>query len=263
MRRRGPARLVLSERDQTVLAAVGEHRLLSSGQIERLLFEGHHVSALATRRRCQAVLRRLVDAELLDRLQRRVGGQARGGSTSFVYFLTTRGRRAVGLAGRGGRFEPSERFAAHTLACAEVSVGLQQALRRGELRSLVVTHEPDTWRRFMGRHGQPEVLRPDLLVELTTPEGWQLRWWVECDLASEAPSTVRRMCQRYQRYWRSGTEAHPVFPRVLWSVPDAKRAEAIERVITSTAELAPELFQVATAAETAEALLSGDRINET
>lgn len=262
MRRRGPVRLDLSDRDRAVLGEVGRYRLLTSGQIERLLFAGHHASPVATRRRCQSVLHRLVDGEYLDRLDRRQGGH-RAGSTGFTYQLTSRGRRAIGKEGRGRRREPTERFVAHTIACAEVSVRLHEAARDGSVQRLAVTSEPDTWRGFVGRHGQREILKPDLLVEVVTETRMELRWFVEVDRASEHLPTILRKCQQYQAYWRSGAEAHPVFPRVLWSVPDQRRAERISRLLDRTAGFEPGLFVVATAEATTAVLIGhGSDINE-
>lgn len=254
MRRRGPVRLDLSDRDRAVLGEVGRYRLLTSGQIERLLFAGHHASPVATRRRCQAVLHRLADGELLDRLDRRQGGH-RAGSTGFTYRLTSRGRRAIGEEGRGGRREPTDRFIGHTLACAEAAVRLHEAERAGSLRSLAVTSEPDTWRGFVGRHGQREILKPDLLVEVVTATRMELRWFVEVDRATEHLPTVLRKCQQYQAYWRSGAEPHPVFPRVLWSVPDQRRAERITRLIDGSTGFQPGLFVVATDQATTAVLI--------
>ncbi len=254
MRRRGPIRLDLSDRDRAVLGEVGRHRLLTSGQIERLIFDGHHASPIATRRRCQSVLRRLVDGEYLNRLERRQGGH-RAGSTGFTYQLTSRGRRAIGEEGRGGRREPTDRFVAHTIACAEVAVRLHEATRDGSARSLTVTTEPDTWRSFVGRHSQREILKPDLLVEVITDTRMELRWFVEVDRATEHLPTILRKCQQYQAYWRSGAEAHPVFPRVLWSVPDQRRAERITRLLDRTTGFEPGLFVVATDEATTAVLI--------
>ena len=252
-RRRGPVVVDISERDRAVLTAVDQHGVLTAGQLERVLFAGRHASTVATRRRCQAVLRRLVDAELLDRMDRRVGGH-RAGSSGFIYRLTTRGHRVLGDSIRGGRWEPSERHLLHLLATAEVSVQLAAAARQGDAASLSVTHEPQTWRRFVGPHQSVETLKPDLLVEIQT-RAWELRWFVEVDRATEHLPTVVKKCVQYQRYWQSGQEDHPVFPRVLWSVPDERRATAIEGAIEGTRSLEADLFRVATSDQTLAVLL--------
>lgn len=257
MRRRGPVVLDLSERDRAVLMAVDTHGLLTSGQLERLLFNDRHASPVATRRRCQAVLRRLSDLGLLERLHRRQGGH-RAGSAGFTYRLSTQGRRATGHEGRGARQQPSEHQTLHLLACAEVSVQIREAERLGQIGSLTVTHEPETWRRFVGPHGSIEVIKPDLLAELVTSNGWELRWFIEVDRATEHLPTVIRKCSQYQRYWHTGAEPHPVFPRVLWSVPDQGRADAITKAIARTPSLAADLFRVATADQTLRVLAGQD-----
>ncbi len=257
MRRRGPLAVDLSERDRALLVAVADHGLLTAGQVERLLFTDRHASPVATRRRCQAVLRRLVQDEFLVRLDRRLGGH-RAGSAGFTYRLSTKGRRAIGGDGRGGRLEPSDRQRLHLLACSEVSVGINEAERLGRTRSASVTHEPVTWRRFVGQHGGLEVLKPDLLVELTTLDGWELRWFIEVDRNTEHLPTVLRKCSQYQRYWQSGAEDHPVFPRVLWSVPDAQRRRSIESAVARTAGLSGDLFRVVTGEATTEALIRNE-----
>jgi hypothetical protein len=249
--------LELSDRDEAILEALRQHRLLTAGQIERLCFDGRHASPMATRRRTQAVLRRLHQRQLIARLERRQGG-VRAGSAGFTYWLTTRGHRAIGVGGKRARWQPSERLVDHLLATSELSVQLHQAARRGQIGDLQVTHEPDSWRRFVGAHGSVVVLKPDLLVELTT-DGWELRWFVEIDRATEHLPTIIGKCAAYERYWRSGHETtiHPVFPRVLWSVPDPPRANAIKAAIDRTSDLTGDLFRVATTPQTLQLLQGG------
>jgi len=253
-RSRGPRNLDLSGRDLAILTSIGRYRLLSAGQIERLHFTGHHVSQMSARRRCQAVLRRLARAELLDRLERRAGG-VRAGSTGFIYRLTTRGRRAIGDRGRGTRRQPHERWTDHTLDCAEIAVRLQATQVAGLVTAMTITPEPATWRRFIAPRNQVEVLKPDLLVEVITTTRLELRWFVEVDRATEHLPVILRKCQQYESYWRSGSEAHPVFPRVLWSVPDESRALAITGLIEQNRGLTPALFVVATTEQTTSLLL--------
>lgn len=252
MSRRPPE---LSRRDRAILRFVCEVQVASTRQIERLVFpvEGGG-SDLSAARRCRRVLQRLTDERLLLRLDRRIGG-VRAGSSSHLYQLGTLGRRALGLSGRGPTWEPGGRYVEHALAAGELHVELVERRREGALRDLHVTHEPATWRRFDAPGGLLD-LKPDLLVELTTPDGWEVRWFVEIDRATEHLPTVIRKCERYQAYWHSGAEAahHEVFPRVLWSVPDQRRAEAIARAIAARRSLSRELFTAAVASEAAAVL---------
>lgn len=239
--------LDLSGRDLAVLGFVAETGLASATQLERFAFPPRKGSSLSAARRARRVLARLVDEGQLSRLDRRVGG-ARAGSSGYLYQLATGGRRSLGLPGRGRTYEPGALFIAHTLAATEVHVGLIEAERRGHLTALTTWHEPT--RRFTSTSGI-ERLTPDLLIEATTADGWELRWFVEVDRGTEHLPTVLKKCRTYERYWRSGREAehHEVFPRVLWSVPDARRAAAIQRAIASST-LTADLYVVTTADET-------------
>lgn len=243
-------RLDLSDRDLAVLRFVFEVGIADARQLERLAFPAGTGTKITAARRARRTLARLVDHGLLNRLDRRVGG-VRAGSSGYLYQVATAGRRALGLPGRVRGFEPGARFVEHALAVAEVHVQLVEAERAGAVTQLRVGHERDAWRRFATTAGV-ETLRPDLLVEVTTTDGWELRWFVEVDRGTEHLPTVVRKCQAYERYWRSGREAdhHEVFPRVLWSVPDQRRADAVQSAITGTRLLTPELYQVSTAAQT-------------
>lgn len=241
-----------------MLEFVSQVGVASARQLERLAFpKSEHGSGATAARRARRSLQRLSDKGLLDRLERRVGG-VRAGSSSYLYQLGTKGRRRLGQSGRGRTWEPSHRFIDHCLAAAEVHVGLIEAQRLGQLTMLEVTHEPGTWRRFAGPHGAPLQLKPDLLVECDLPSGWCLRWFVEIDRATEHLPTVLAKCLLYERYWHSGAETvrHEIFPRVLWSVPSATRAERIRAAIDADARVSRELFAVATSAQTVAVLSS-------
>jgi len=200
------------------------------------------------------VLARLTEDGLLRRLKRQIGG-VRSGSAGHLYQVTTKGRRVLGLPGQGPTWEPGGRFVDHALATAELHAQLIEQQRTGVLTQLRVTHEPSTWRRFSVSSGIV-TLKPDLLVELTTTDGWELRWFIEMDRATEHLPTVLRKCQRYRDYWRSGREAehHEVFPRVAWIVPDQQRATAIRAAIARCRSLEPALFVVATGDQAAAVL---------
>ena len=245
-----PPTALLSERDRQILEFVSLTGIASSQQIERLAFADPDSTDLSRARRARRVLARLHGSGYLLRLERRLGG-ARAGSSGWLYQLSTRAKRVLGLPGRGRTWEPGARFVAHALAVVEQHIALIEAERRHEIERLQIVHEPATWRRFQSACG-PESLKPDLLVELTSHDGWELRWFVEIDRATEHLPTVLGKCHLYERYWRSGQERqrHEVFPRVCWSVPDAKRQLAIERAIGRSASLTADLFRVVQAEDT-------------
>ncbi len=90
------------------------------------------------------------------------------------------------------------------------------------------------------------MLRPDLFVVLGVGE-YELRWFVEIDRGSEHLPALQRKCRLYNSYYRSGGEQrrHQVFPRVLWVVPDERRAERIRTKIAADRRLTSDIFRVA------------------
>lgn len=245
------------DRDLDLLRFVFEVGVADARQLERLAFPVDSGTPLSAARRARRTLARLSDHGLLTRLERRVGG-VRAGSSGYLYQVATAGRQALGVPGRV-RFEPADRFIDHALAAAEVHVALVEAHRAGAIAQLTVGHERQALRRFATPSGI-ERLRPDLLVEVTSADGWELRWFVEIDRGTEHLSTILRKCLTYERYWRSGREAdhHDVFPRILWSVPDHKRARAIETAIAQSRKVTSDLHRVATADETVGAITTND-----
>jgi hypothetical protein len=107
-------------------------------------------------------------------------------------------------------------------------------------------HRGRSWRRFLGIGGESRLLRPDLAV-VTAQGDYQDHWFIEVDLRSEHPPTVVRKCHLYEDYRRSGNEqdAHGLFPRVLWVVPNQQRADKLTAAIAD-AKLDPDLFRVVT-----------------
>ncbi|WP_328995807.1 replication-relaxation family protein [Kribbella sp. NBC_01245] len=238
----------VSTRDLEILKSISTHRLLTSKHIERLHFIGHG-SALAATRSANRVLRRLDKLQLIVHLDRRVGG-IHAGSSSYVWQLGPAGDRLLQTdAGNGARRrqrEPSVRLLEHTLAVADAHVALANAAHGHALELVTVQIEPGSWRYFPGPGGARRLLRPDLAV-VTAQGDYEDHWFLEVDLGSEHPPTVVRKCQLYEDYRRSGIEqdAHDVFPRVLWVVPNQLRADKLSAAIRS-ARLDKDLFHVVT-----------------
>lgn len=249
----------LSERDKAILGSVGEFRLLSARQIERLHFPvpEAHGSSISAARTARRILERLTSNRLLIRLSRRIGG-VRAGSASFVYAIGPLGERVAGLPGPRRRFrEPSEMFVSHTLAVAELYVRLIETGRSGALALKAAEAEPRSWRQFSGLSGRT-IVKPDLFVALESG-GYDYRWFIEMDLGTEHQPAILRKCLSYEAYYRSGIEQErsEVFPRVLWIVPDEARALHIWRTIRRSAELTPELFVVTTDDQAVRTLAGG------
>jgi hypothetical protein len=249
--RQGRARLraELSARDLAILADVDRFRLLSARQIETLHF-ATAATPLTAARTARRALRRLVDWGLLKRLERRVGGLY-GGSAAFVYGLTDAGQRLLNAGEERPRRrlrEPGLLFVQHTLAIAELAVGLVSLARStSDLEVLDLQAEPTCWRQWTRPDGGREVLRPDLYLALGAGQD-ELRWFVEVDLGSEHLPTLRRKCLAYQRYYDSGHEQvrEGVFPQVLWAVPDERRRAQLEQLLRRERGLTTGLFAVTT-----------------
>ncbi len=89
----------LTVRDRLIIKQLGFIRYARAKQLERLFFyfDG---SARARERRCQRTLRRLVELEVLCRLDDRPIGPR--GSGSFIYALDVAGQRLAGTGGPAG-----------------------------------------------------------------------------------------------------------------------------------------------------------------
>lgn len=123
--------------------------------------------------------------------------------------------------------------------------------------SLAVQTEPACWRRFLGPHGQPLTLRPDLHLAITTP-AYHDRYFIEVDRATENPARVIAACQRYVHYRQLGIEqqATGLFPAVLWIVPHQARRTQLARHLAE-AQLPDGLFHSLTLAELPALLRDG------
>jgi len=238
----------LSDRDLAVLRSLAVLKYATSRHIERLHFQGDARSQLAASRAANRCLTRLFHLHLLDRLERRVGG-THAGSASFVWTMAPAGKRLVGATDRRRSRDPSLAHLAHVLDVAELVVRLHEHTRAsdGAVELLSIETEPDCWRTFVGHYGSQVTLKPDLRVTLGV-DVHELHWFIEVDRSTEHRSALVRKVQAYVNAWRDGGEEvrAGVFPRVLWVVPDHKRAEAIAEVCATTSGVPDGMFLTAT-----------------
>jgi hypothetical protein len=224
----------LSERDHAVVHSIAALRLMTARQIERLHFrEG---SPLTQARRSRHALERLHRMDLLHRLERRVGG-IHAGSSSYIYSLSSRGRRLLDIGGpAGGRrrrpAEPSITFQDHALAISELCVRLHEAARQGDFELLVFEAEPRCWRPYAGLGGERVVLKPDAFVSVADND-FETLSFVEIDLGTEGRTAIHRKGQAYLDYALSGTEQDKqhIFPRVVFVVPNERRASFVRNAL--------------------------------
>jgi hypothetical protein len=243
-RRLEAIRSELTEEERAVLHFVSEVRLATGFQIARRLWAASSPTDPRARSARRA-LSRLEGMRVIERLGRRMGG-VRGGSTSIVYGLGVAGCRLLAARDAGKRLgAPGERHIAHTLAITDLVVGMSDAATGGRLELIETQTEPTSWRPFVGALGSRVVLKPDLFVRVGAGVD-EDRWFVEVDRATESSATIRSKARRYLAHLSSGSEqhAHGTYPRVLWTVPDARRGEQLEGVMERLPTPASRLFTV-------------------
>ena len=231
-----------------LLALVAAHRFATTTQLARLTALEYASSASALRQ-TQRHLASLAQQRLLTSLERRVGGW-QGGSAVTIWAATTRGHRRVAAENGEGEEVPrrqrprevSTTFLDHLLAITEVRTSIEEAVRQQTDTEATVALEPECWRTALSPSGQPQVLRPDLAVTITSP-AYEDRYLIEVDRATENPGRVIATCWRYQEHQAQARDGG-VFPLVVWLVPDDRRRHRLERAIAHSTGLLRELFRV-------------------
>jgi hypothetical protein len=210
----------LTSRDRQLLALLDAHRVLSTAQIQRLLF-----TALRTCQIRLALLRRL---GLLERFR-----FARDGGGSYPWHWT------LGLAGARLQAAANQRPATTPRGHAEQLLRLTIA---GNLTHLVATNEffvrlahharthpqtsLDRWwsekqatARFLG-------IRPDG-HGIWTQAGATVGFHLECDLGTEPLPRVVSKLEAYQRLAHSGG---PNYPVLFW-LPSRRREQHLQQLL--------------------------------
>lgn len=248
----GPSRLLLlrnelSVRDEEILTFLNRHRYATTTHLRDVFFADHATLTAGTRA-CIRVLHRLMHNRLIARLERRVGGTARG-SASTIWYLDAAGERLTRPEGaRRRRFASvSTPFLAHTLAITDTHVALIARARTGAFEIERVDLEPDTWRSFLTRAGTAGILKPDLYVHLATPD-YDDHWYLEIDLGTESIPVLLAKCHTYTAYKATGRAQaeHGVFPRVLWILPTAARTARLRAAVHAAPNLDDRLFACTT-----------------
>lgn len=243
----------LTEADWAIVRDVQTMRLATGIDLQRLEALRGDLQVRQFRRRLQ----RLYEAQVLARLDRRVGGKAMG-SSSYVYGLGLAGQRLLddgdGTSVRRP-WTPRAAWLNHALATSQVYIELRTAEAAGQLTGLHYEPEPVCWRSFV-EGGQATVLKPDAFVSFETGED-EVSVFVEVDGATEGPTTIATKLDVYARHylWGGEQETHGLYPEVLWLVPTSARQRVIEKVIARQPEETRRLHRVALQSETTRALL--------
>ena len=216
----------LAPLDWQVMVTVARFRLLTGQQLNRRFFPASPAGARANRR----LLLRLTRADVLMRLERRIGG-VRGGSAGFIYALGLEGQKLLNQGRRARRHhEAGWPFTKHTLAISELYVQLcEETAADAATDLLVFDPEPLSWRRQRQADGTVLELRPDAYVVLDRQRRRQF-WFIEVDRGTESKATIRRKMHQYLDWLHTGYEQdrlNGVFPRVLWHSTDLSRSAVL------------------------------------
>jgi hypothetical protein len=262
----GPARLTtarlrqlaaeLPDRYTEPVLHLSRARALSGGQLDRLLRQPDTAPRTAERAR-QRAMTHLCHLGLAATLDRRIGG-IRAGSAGYVHVLTPAGHKLAALLTgqqpprriRHSR-APGAMFIHHALDIAEIYVQLTEKSRSDSIRVAAFITEPASWWRASGI-----VLRPDAYTRLATPTHRDC-WWLEIDRDTESAPRLRDKLRDYTDHADSGgTGPDGVLPRVVFTVPDEKRAAAIRAAIAAAPGADTGFITVATHREAASLLLA-------
>jgi protein involved in plasmid replication-relaxation len=237
----------LTDLDWSLLSFVASSRLATSRQLIRRFWSDDPKADPARARAAGRALKRLSGWRVLDPLPGRRRGGVGGGSAVLVYSVGVAGAKL--LARRGLHLRrlgaPGSHYVNHTITCTGVVVDLYAAHQRGDLDLIEVQQEPQSHRAFLGPWGARLWVRPDLFVRVGVG-ALEDRWFVEVDLATEHVGTLLTKAKRYLSHYRSGSEQSQfgIYPRVLWLVPDDRRAGQIEGVLRRLPTEAQRMFAV-------------------
>jgi hypothetical protein len=225
----------LTDRYTAPLPHLARVRLLSGGQLDRLLAEPD-LSPETVGRVRRRIMTRLTGLGLVAMLGRRIGG-VRAGSAGNVYALTTAGHRFLALLNghpepprKQPSHTPGDLFLTHTLAVSGVYVDLIEKSRGDAFAVHSFVTEPHCWHPT----GNGSALRPDSYVILRAGQRGQC-WWLEIDAGTEIAPRLRTKIRAYRDYLTSGgVGPDHVPPRVLFTTPNQARAGMITGLLSGT-----------------------------
>jgi hypothetical protein len=199
-----------------LISSVGRFRQMTASQLRRLHYpdgspRGKHV-------RSSRHLKRLTDLGLL----RRVMG-VYSGSAEYVYMPAGSKTRTADM---------------HTLDISELYILIHNSITSSDTNDASrgtdnkIIFDPEPWCHVQIHQ---MTLKPDGYIEVGG-----MQFFYECDRGTEFRSQLSEKMRRYVRAYEAWTD--PVFPLVIWTVPDMDRLRFIQSTIKSQSE--PRLFKV-------------------
>jgi hypothetical protein len=131
-------------------------------------------------------------------------------------------------------------FLAHSLDVTELAVRLVEESPGHAFRLTQFLAEPASW----APNGLGGWLKPDAYLVMST-QTFSEAVWLEVDRATEALPTIRRKLHSYLDFVARGQQGPDgVVPRVVFTVPDEQRRDAITNQVEVLADVPPGLFTV-------------------
>lgn len=231
----------LSARDRSVVELVGE-----LGQIPARLIGDFCFHGLRSATPLKRTLQRLVERKLLARLELRLVGGPGGGSSQYVYQLGKQGGRLLGIAKECPRFT---RYDPHMVMTAECVVRTKLLEHDGQLALLGFKGEDAAYTEVRDPStGQRIKLTPDAWLDVGLHEPRRrLALWLEVDRGTEHNSVqiAAKLARYVQAYRVWDVKRHgAVFPRIVFVVPDSRRAQRIRRELAKVPDEFKKLFAV-------------------
>ncbi len=243
----------LSERDWAIVKDVATLGIMCGEQLRQLHYYG------ATKRLARLRLAALAESGVLERIERRVGGQ-HAGSDGYCYSLGLVGQRLLyPVKRRYWRLPtPGPPFLAHAVGVSQLYTDLRLLERSGGFHLTAFSAEPACWRRYFGPGGTPRWIKPDAHIVIEGRE-FEDSYFIEVDRSTEFPTRITAKAKAYISYYQSGREQAEsiVYPMVAFIVPDDRRRTQIVETLAKLPAEYWSLFTVLVAKQAPSILADG------
>ncbi len=227
----------LTEKDLTIIYLTILLRCVSIDHIYRLLYLPKNM----TQRACQIRMQILIEKKLLSKLDRRIGGYARGSAITVVSpgILTCRyinAKHHYFQSATGGH------LITHSLTIAEIFTQILEADINKLIKLIQIQTEPACWRDYRYFNHPANRLKPDLYVVIKK-ENITHKWFIEVDCGTHSKSKIQEKAWYYEKYFLDSLEQRKtgILPRTLWITLDKGRARNILNSISKTNKYVPGL----------------------
>lgn len=158
-------KIELTEKEREILTLLAQCRYATTKQIVALYFQDSQHSRTAFRR-ANLLLNQIKNRQLINHLERRIGG-VRAGSGSFVWYITIKGLKALHRPQRfKNKYEPTAHHLEHTLAVTQAYVFLKLLEEAGKIQLERFNFEPTCHRTYATFSGKKIFLKPDAFAQL-------------------------------------------------------------------------------------------------